>query len=561
MGRISQYPLRLCIAAALVLVGCTGGDTQGDTQQDPAATSSGVIEGGVVRIGTTENIDSLNPFKAFGIAPFWVFDYIYPGLTMRDPEDPGAFVGDFAQDWSVSEDGLEWTFTTQDGAGWSDGTPFTAEDARWTLQTIIDFADGPAASLAEPLGGVESVEATDATTLTITYRQPIAGVLEDLAQVPILPKHVWEPLAAGDGKQLRSTPNLPGEEGLVSGGPFVLTEYRDKEIALFEPNPEYWGTQPVIDGFGVRYFANPDALVTSLVNGEIDVAQGLAPTAVATVEEAGMTLYTGPKLQFRYLSMNANPDLVEDRELLDPAVRTAVEHAVDRDAIVETAWVGHAEPGAGIITPAAGSFRNPDVEGLPYDIEEANRILDEAGYERGPDGIRLADGEPMSYDLVFPQSEVGAGERAFQIVKQGLEQVGIDVKQVRLDDAAAFEAIGAPDYTYMEYDFAMWYWAYGSPDFMLSVLRCNQYGVWSDTGYCDPAYDEMYAEQSRTVDEAERLDIVYAMQEKIAEDKPYVVLTYDEVIDAWSPEWDGFIESPFGVWASPQSLVEAHRVG
>ena len=100
------------------------------------------------------------------------------------------------------------------------------------------------------------------------------------------------------------------------------------------------------------------------------------------------------------------------------------------------------------------------------------------------------------------------------------------------------------------------------PDFILSVLTCGQYGFWNDSGYCNPAYDKLYTKQKSTTDPQERQKIVYQMQEMAYNDRPYIILSYDERLDAWSKDWDGFMESSQGFFNnfSTQSLTSVHQV-
>ena len=168
----------------------------------------------------------------------------------------------------------------------------------------------------------------------------------------------------------------------------------------------------------------------------------------------------------------------------------------------------------------------------------------------------------MSYEVVFPQDEEGAGDRAFQIIQQDFKQIGIDLRQKRLDDNAAWNAMYCGGKCGYDFDIAMWDWfPAADPDFMLSVLTCDQYGSWNDTGYCNPAYDKLYAEQKAATDPAERQRIIFQMQQMAFEDRPYIILTYDQRLDAWSPKWTGFVESTQGIFNafSTQSLTSVHQ--
>jgi peptide/nickel transport system substrate-binding protein len=174
----------------------------------------------------------------------------------------------------------------------------------------------------------------------------------------------------------------------------------------------------------------------------------------------------------------------------------------------------------------------------------------------------MADGHPMSYSVIFAHAEVGPGNRAFAIIQSDLKQIGVQIRLQPLDDTAAFNAITAPGTKYLNFDLAMWDWLPGmDPDFILSILGCNQYGSWSDSGYCNPAYDKLYQAQGVAVNPQQRLRIVDQMQQMIYNARPYIVLTNDDEVDAWSTHFAGIVESPQSLFnsLSLQSLDSAHQ--
>ncbi len=530
--------------------------------------TGGIKEGGVLRIGTSSGIISPNPFVGFNQDDYSTWMYIYPSLLQYDTTSPTYdYMGSFARDWSQSSDGLTVTFHTLLGAKWSDGEPLTADDVAWTFNMIKQYATGPTGSWAGSVTFLKSITATDPHTLVATYDRPSGTALFDLGLTPILPPQVWQQYATGDGKAIRTFANVP-ENGkpLVGGGPFVLSEYRKNDIALFERNPNWYGTKPHIDGFGLQFFRDEDAMVTALKTGQLDAINEIPPTSVATLKQAGMDVPIGQSLALRDFIFNVNPNKTQHRELLNPQVREAFEYAIDRESIVQTAWLGYASPGSTII-PAGNAtggiqWHDPNVQPLPYDPDKANQILDSLGYQRGSNGVRVANGQPMAYDVVFPQDEEGAGDRAFQIIQQDLKQVGIELTQKRLDDNAAWNAMYCGGKCGYDFDIAMWDWfPAADPDFILSVLTCDQWGDWNDTGYCSPAYDKLYTEQKSTVDQQAREKIVFQMQQMAFNDRPYIILTYDKRLDAWSPSWDGFVESVQGIYNnfSTQSLTSVHQ--
>jgi peptide/nickel transport system substrate-binding protein len=552
----------LWVIAALALlvgvVGCGGdGDEGAPTTGTGAEESEGEpVQGGILRQGTTDGFDKINPFTAFSAQSYATFVDIYPILVQYDPNF--EWEGDWAESWETSEDGLTWTFHLKPGGKWSDGTPLTAEDAVWTGETILKYADGPAANLAPFLEHVESLEAPDENTLVITYAKEIGNVLPQLQQFFILPKHVWGKFAVGDGKALRQY--LPQNDlPIVSGGQYVLTQYDKKGTTILERNPNFYGTPPNADAIGIQWFANSDAMVTAFTSGELDFIS--APlTAVSALEDnSDIELIEAEGYQINNFIFNSNPKKPRNRELLDPKVREAFAHAMNREEMIEVVYAGHAQPVASIVTPAAGEWMNPNLEPEEYDIDLANQILDDLGYERGSDGVRMADGHRMSYEIITPDSLDGIN-RAFEIARNGLAEIGVEVTQRALDSTAAFEEIGAPDWKYLNFDLSMWDWVgYLDPNFVLSVVTCDQYGSWSDTAYCNPEYDKLYEEQAGTADEAKRREIVWRLQDILYEDKPYIQLAVLDIITANGEKWDGFLPGSLDTYTK-RYLGEPYQV-
>jgi peptide/nickel transport system substrate-binding protein len=539
------------LVAGLVLVaaGCGGSSM--------SSSKGNVKEGGTLRLGTSSRIDSLNPFVAFNQDAYTTFMYIYPFLVQYDRNL--HFAPDFATKWETSSDGKTWTFHTRPNAKWSDGKPLTAADAAWTINTDVQLQKGAAANAAGLIAHIKNATAPDANTLVIHYEAPVGNVLGQMQQLAILPKHVWAKYAANKGKNLKSFPN---GAPIVSGGAFQLTKFKKDEIALFKRNPNFYGPKPHIDGFGLRMFSNDDAMISALKAHELDALETVPPTAIATVKKAGFVVNQVPAVTENDFIFNSNPKKTSHRELLNPKLREAFAHAIDRQKIVHVVWLDTAKPAASIIPPATGAWHNPNVKPETFDIALANKQLDALGYKKGAGGIRVADGHKMSYQVITPSDLTGV-DRTFQIIQADFKKIGVNLTQKALDSSAAFDAITAPDGKYLNFDLAMWDWVpLIDPDFMLSVVTCDQYNGWSDSGYCNAAYDAMYAKQGTTLDQKERRLVVYQMQEKLANDRPYIFLNYESWISAHSKGWDGFVDSPQGPFnsLSKQSLTEVHRV-
>jgi peptide/nickel transport system substrate-binding protein len=524
-----------------------------------------IQKGGTLRIGTSSTIDSLNPFVGFQANSYLVWYEEYPYLTEYDANN--NIVPYFAKSWDVSSDGLTWTFHLASGAKWSDGQPLDANDVAFTFNTIVKYKSGPTSYWEPYVQGLNKATATDPATVEFSFKQPVGPALTNLGTIPILPAHIWSEFATGDGKEIKTYANVP-ENGkpVVSGGPFMLTEYKKDQIALMQRNDSYWGTKPYIDGFGIQIYDNDDAMVTALKNGELDGIETVPTTAVKTVQDAGFTVTKSPGVFFYDFIINSNPKKPEHRELLNPQVREAFEYAIDREQIIKVALNGYGTPGDSIIPPATGHWHDPNIQPLPFDLAKANQILDSLGYQKGSDGIRVAEGHPMAYTVIIPSSRQAELTRTFQIMQPDFQQIGVKLTLKVLDPSAAFDAIGAPNYKYLNFDLAMWDWIPGvDPGSILSVLLCNQYGSNSDTGYCDPTYDKLYQEQQTTVDPQKRQQIVYQMEEKLFNDRPYIILNYPDVIDAYDGKhWAGFVnEKGYGIFVNNINTLfnKVHQIG
>ena len=538
------------LLAASVIAGCGG------SKSSSSGTTGSGKEGGTLRLGTSSRIDSLNPYVAFNQDAYSTFMYIYPFLVQYD--QGLNFTPDFATKWETSKDGLTWTFHTRPNAKWSDGKPLTAEDAAWTINTDVKYQGTGGANTAGLIAHIKSATAPDATTLVVKYEKPVGNVLSQFQQLAILPKHIWAGYTGHKGADLKTFPNAAP---IVSGGTFILTKFKKDEIALFERNPSFYGPKPHIKGFGLRMFSNDDALVSAMKSGEIDAIESVPPTAIDTLKKAGVNVSIVPGVTTNDFIFNANTKKTNHRELLNLTLREAFAHAIDRDKIIKVAWLDNAKPATSFIPPATGDWHNPNLKPETFDLAKANQLLDELGYKKGSGGIRTADGHKMSYEVIAPNDLTGV-DRTFQIIQADFHKIGVELKQRSLDSSAAFDVITAPDGKYLNFDLAMWDWVpLIDPDFMLSVVTCAQYNGWSDSGYCNKAYDAMYSQQGTTLDQAKRRQLVWAMQDKLFKERPYILLNYENWISAHSKGWAGFVSSPQGDFnsLSKESFTKVHQ--
>jgi peptide/nickel transport system substrate-binding protein len=307
-------------------------------------------------------------------------------------------------------------------------------------------------------------------------------------------------------------------------------------------------------------------MVQALKVGEIDMLTGVPATAYTTVKGfADTTTIATPDTYFYELIINSvdpkhKPKPTGNPALADPAVRLALAYAINRQDIVDIVMQGLATPGDTLIGPAMGGgfWHDPNVAGTPFDTAQAARVLDQAGYVPGPDGVRAKGGVRLEFRLQFPTT-LSEYSRIADMMVSWFKEIGIKVNpQSMSEDGLVAATTPAGDY-----DLALWSWQPDpDPDFILSVLTTGQYvdGGWSDSGYHNPEYDKLYLEQQRLVDKTARQQVIWKMQEIAFNDRPYIVLDYQDKLQAYrSDRFTGFIESPLGI-ESTQSLLSVQPV-
>jgi peptide/nickel transport system substrate-binding protein len=534
-----------CAAAALGLAAtaCGGNDDAPDANSDGSGTSGANTAGGIMSVGVTTSLgelESLNPM-ADNLYGSWIArQMIYPALVQLDGSELHPA---WASSWDESDGGRVYTFHLQPGE-WSDGTPLTAHDAAWTATFELEHADTAAGLVSFALEGVESVEATDDETLVVTYAEPVApSVLTLLANFHVLPKHVYEPHAGGDGSEVlafRPEDTLP----VVSGGPFTVTEFAPDATTIFEPNDGYYGEPAQVDAVGLQVFQNDEGLAQALLAGDVVWGYGGGSAVAASVTGSdGVQVVSSPSQEVAMLNLNSNPAKPDHPEFQAVEVREAISLAINRDELVEVVLNGYGEPGRSVLAPFQETWVPDDLQADSYDPGQANEILDSLGYTVGDDGIRVTDsGERMSYEVVVWE-EIS---RVAEILQKNLAEVGIELTPNIAPDYTA--AVTGPDGAYLDFDLAFSYWTLApDPGGLLRIYSCDAWGSVNFAGYCDENFDAMLDEQSSQLDEAERAATIGELQQMLLRDTRAVLPLYHAetvhvVADGWAnvdTDWFG----------------------
>jgi peptide/nickel transport system substrate-binding protein len=558
---MKQKLLYVLVLLAMLVSACGGGGGATATASGATeATEAPVNSGGdaTLRIGWIGKPDTLNPAYAFLTESYTVFDLVYSTMVTEGAD--GSYIGVLAKDWSVSDDGLTWTYTLKDGIKWHNGEAFTAAQMAWSINAIMLDPDGWAAS-ANYTGGFAEVTAPDDKTVVIVTEYPIANMDYRISFLYAVYPPDFEGFTTPEDLQ-----NFTNFEA-VGTGPFKINTFdKDTGVLLLDASQDYFDGGPKIDGVIFQTFDNTDAMIQALKVGDIDLVNEVPASAFVTVQ--GFEGVKATAINGRYFNEvilnsadpNNNPAPTGNPALADPAVRLAIAYSMNKQDIVDIVAQGLATPGDTIVPPTLGGgfWHSPNVKEIPFDINEANRVLDEAGYVLGADGVRAKDDLRLEFRLQFP-SDSAVYPRIADMMADWFNQAGMKATPEAVDpDSLVAATTPAGDY-----DLVLWGWGPDpDPDFILSVMTTDQFveGGWSDSGYHNPEYDQMYLDQQQIVDKVERQKVVWKMQEMVFNDRPYIVMYYEKMLQAYrSDRFTGFIESPLGI-ESAQSLLQAELV-
>lgn len=410
------------LAAVAVLVAIGAWQIQA---QEKLYSHQAAVEGGTYIEGSVGNVSTLNPIFAADTAEQSLSKLLFSGLLSSDPE--GNISGDLAQSWSLSDEGRVTTVTLRDNLRWSDGTPITAKDVVFTIDTIQ--APEVRSPLASSWEGVE-VEAVDERTVKFSLDAPFVPFLRSLS-VGILPEHVLSsvPLEQMRNAVFSSQPN-------VTSGPF---EYRgivkgrggenaQTDVYLRRNNDYHLGAAKM-ERFTMRVYQDKDALVDAMQNQEIMAANDIPTNSVdyfksqKQVEVTRKPLFSGV---FAFFNTSKPP-------FNDEQVRKALALGTNLDEI--TSAVGDVSPMQGPLLPGQLGYKD-SLRQSTGDVDSAKALLEKEGWKLGEDGIRQKKKQPLRLEIVALNSgEFGTVAQALQ---QQWEQLGVDV-EVNLLEAGDFQ--------------------------------------------------------------------------------------------------------------------------
>jgi peptide/nickel transport system substrate-binding protein len=323
--------------------------------------------------------------------------------------------------WSVSGDGRQLTFELRKGVRWHDGGEFTSDDVAFSIGLLKAYHPRGRTTFAN----VAEVRTPDRHTAVLVLSKPAPFLLHAFAacESPMVPRHAYT------GTDIATAGNGAAPIGT---GPFIFKEWIKGSHILYERNPAYWDNpKPYLDRLVIKFIKDPAERVSAIESGAIQ----LAPGAPVPPEELHR-LQSNPGLVFETQGYTYTNQVVRLEFNLDAAVfgnlkvRRAIAHAIDRSTIIKEAWFGYGQPAFGPISPDLKQFCAPDLGTPAFNPIEAERLLDDAGLPRGPDGIRLR----LALDYV----PAGDGyRRTADCISAALRTLGIEA-EVRSQDFPAY---------------------------------------------------------------------------------------------------------------------------
>ena len=405
------------------------------------------------------------------------------------------FENDLATDYSVSEDGMTWTFHIRDDVKFTDGEPLTASDVAFTFNTALATPNSEA-----DLSMLDSVEALDDTTVIFHMSKPYNAFLYTLAVFGIVPEHCYDEAAYG--------------ENPVGSGRYILTQWDKGQQAILEANPDYYGDEVQMKKV-IVLFMEEDAALAAVKAGQVDIAYTSAVYSDEQVD--GYQLLVCKSVDSRGISLPSIPagNEVVDGDTVyaagndvtcDVALRQAMNYALDRQTMIDHVLNGYGEVAYSVSDNMPWSSESMII---PYDVDKAEQILADGGWsDTDGDGIVEKDGQKAEFTVYYSASDSVRQALTAEFSNQ-MKAVGINV---------LYEGLGSWDelYTKMYSDPITWGWGSNSPveDYQLYYTG----GSCNFTGYSDAKTDELLDAALAATDMNESYSLWQQAQEDVGPD-------------------------------------------
>jgi peptide/nickel transport system substrate-binding protein len=445
-----------------------------------------------------------------------------------EPE-PGKFMPALAEKWEISPDATVYTFSLKKGVKFHDATPFNGAAVKFTFDRVVDPAT-KAGQSHDQLGPYDHTEVLDDYTIKVVMKQPYAPLLTNLnGYLGIVSPSAVQKMGMADFARHP-----------VGTGPFMFKEWVNKDHVTLVRNPDYtWGspmfknTGPArVDQVTFKIIPEPSVRTGTLKTGETHLIDEVDPLEYANLKNDknfGMIMKGQPGSGWILMLNSTSTGAISD-----PAVRTAMEYAVDRDGVNQSVFQGLNKPAWSPLMRPTFAY-DPSTEQIySFDPEKAKQMLDAAGWTMGSDGIRAKDGKRL--EIAFPIISRPRDNAMAQSVQASLHDVGIDLKVDPLERAAAREA-----YQQNRYDVSFMWFSYGDPDVLRTLFHSANVGAFNRSKYQIPDVDKMLEDAAGSTDASHRADVYKQIQQRVLKDTAIVPLVDTIVYNAKRAEVQGEI--------------------
>lgn len=489
----------------------------------PALALAAPVKGGTVIMALDGDPETLNAAVSSNYGAGDVGAKLFEALVWLDED--ALPKPQLATSWTISPDGLTYTFTLRDGVTFHDGKPLTSADVKFSFDEVLSKFHPRTSVMAKRLA--LQVEAPDPKTVVMKLSQPYAPFLTQLSvfDTPIVPKHLLE----GQDILKSDFANKP-----VGSGPFRFVEWNRGANLTLEANKSYWDAgKPYLDRIVYQVMPQPASRIAALETGEVDfvsdyyLAKADVPRLIKSEKYQARIGKALPAIYFAQLNMRKPP-------FDNPKARQAVSFAVDRARLVQQAMNGLARPGYGAFGDGFKWTLNEDASYAklyPYNPEQAKALLKEAGVAEGT-RVRLA------YEAPRPQMIATA-----QILRENLRAIGLDPVVEPLERTVLLQKVFKDN----DFDMALGsYFSSGDPAIgyhRLYVTNATQASNTNGSGYSSPEVDDLLSKASTIADVGERGAIYKQVQAILSKDMPSVVLYDESGVDLATKKLHGLWES------------------
>ncbi|MGH4038525.1 MAG: ABC transporter substrate-binding protein [Sphaerochaeta sp.] len=510
---------KMLIFCSLIVVAMMGVYASGTSEGKASSTvSNSQVEAfdDTITIGTLADPKYIDPnAPGVGGTEITVCQQIYEGLVETSKD--GSISPLLATDWTISDDGLVYTFNLLPNVKFSDGTPVTGEDWVWSLYRARDYETSNYRFIAE---AIDKVEATD-STVTITLKYPWAPFIYDLANFNMVvgSKKHWEEV--GDENYL-SDP--------LGTGPYMLKEWDRGQLLTLEANPNYY-----IDGYPkTKYLkysvvADDNTRLMQLQSGQLDIVGDL-PFSIAPMvtNNKKLTLNMFDSTQIRYLILNTTKAPFDDI-----AVRKALYYAINKKEMASAIAGEYGKAVASLVSETQGKWFNSDIKVSDYNPEKSKQLLKEAGYT-----------EPVKFTISI-RSGSAVYEQIATLLKSEVDKAGFDCTIELLERAAISDKYSSLSH---QATVLMWVDDIRDPSGVTGwTVDYDQCDAWY-TGLRDQDLEDLNRSASMELDEAKRIQMYHEIQQRIYDNANVIPLFSNGFAYASSNKIHDLYVSPFNVY-------------